>query len=362
MNHEFTQRLVPIMEANGIDAMMVAPSAEMEFLAGFNVYLDERFQALVITAKGESFYLCNILSKDEVEEGGKGAFPIYTWTDNQDFVDVADAILGQYGLKGGRMGVNSTVRAFNLIPVAKKTGIEFVDGKPWLEEIRMIKTPEEMENLRIASQITDDIFPKILSFIRPGLKEIDIRAEMERLFALEGVRLAGDIVASGPNSALPHYFGNQREIQKQDVIVLDYGCSYQGMFSDVTRTVFVGGVTPEQEKVYDIVRRANRAARGQVAEGAYIPHIDQAARGVIEAEGYGQYFTTRLGHGIGYITHEQPEIKATNQRKLEKGMAFSIEPGIYMAGKFGIRIEDIMMVGDIGVEQLNKTTHEIVVL
>lgn len=362
MNSRFIEKLTRMMKDKGVGAMMIAPSEELKFLAGFNVYLDERFQALFVTAEGESFYLCNILSKDEVEEGSGGAFPVFTWTDNQSFVDTTEKVLEKYGLKGKRAGVNSTVRAFNLIPIEKRTGIEFVDGKTWLEEIRMIKTPQEMENLRVASQISDDIFPKILSFIRPGLKEIDIRAEMERLFALEGVRLAGDIVASGPNSALPHYFGNQRVIERQDIIILDYGCSYGGMFSDVTRTVFVGGITPEQEKVYDIVRRANRAARMKVAEGAYIPDIDQAARGLIEAEGYGEYFTTRLGHGIGYITHEQPEIKATNQRKLEKGMAFSIEPGIYMAGKFGVRIEDIMMVGEEGIEQLNTTSHEIVVL
>jgi len=360
-NH-FRERLTRLMREKQVDAMMIAPSEELRFLAGFNVYLDERFQALFLTADGRAFYICNILSRDEVAEGLGEPVPIHTWTDNEDFAAVAARVLGQYGLAGGTVGVNSTVQAFNLIPVAERTGIRFVNGKEWLEEIRIIKTPEEMENLRIAAKLADDILPELLAFIRPGLREIDIRTEMERLFAKRGVRLAGDIVASGPNSALPHYFGNQRVIEEQDVIVLDYGCNYNGMFSDVTRTVFVGGITQEQRTVYEIVRRANRAARQAVREGAYIPDIDAAARDVIAAEGYGEYFTTRLGHGIGYITHEQPEIKAINRRRLETGMAFSIEPGIYMAGKFGVRIEDIMMVGENGPEQLNHTGHEIIVL
>lgn len=113
------------------------------------------------------------------------------------------------------------------------------------------------------------------------------------------MKLAGDIVASGPNSALPHYFGNQRVIEEQDVIVLDYGCSYEGMFSDVTRTVFVGGVTEEQRKVYEIVRRANRAAREAVCEGAFIPDVDAAARDLIAAEGYGEFLPRGWGMGLG---------------------------------------------------------------
>ena len=356
MNERFKERLVRLMREKQVDAMMIAPSEELRFLAGFNVYQDERFQALFLTAKGGAFYICNILSRDEVAEGMGEPIPVHTWTDSEDFAAVAGDVLEEYGLLEGTVGVNSTVRAFNLIPVAERTGIRFVNGKEWLEEIRIIKTPEELENLRIAARIADDIFPELLEFIRPGLREIDIRAEMERLFAARGVKLAGDIVASGPNSALPHYFGNQRVIEEQDVIVLDYGCSYEGMFSDV------GGVTEEQRKVYEIVRRANRAAREAVREGAFIPDVDAAARDLITAEGYGEFFTTRLGHGIGYITHEQPESKATNRRRLERGMAFSVEPGIYMAGKFGVRIEDVVVMGEKGAERLNRTGHEMVVL
>ena len=362
MDHRFRENLIELMNQKGIDAMMIAPSQELRFLAGFTVYLDERFQAMVLTAKGEAFYICNLLSRDEVAEQTQLPMEIYTWTDNENFTEKARDILEKYGLLGGTIGVNTTVPAYHSLLLAQKTGVHFVDGTKWLEEIRIIKTAEEREKLRIASKITDEIFPDILSFIRPGIREIDIRTRMEQLFAERGVKLAGDIVASGSNSALPHYFGNQRIIGEQDVIVLDYGCNYQGIFSDMTRTVFVGGISSEQEKVYHIVEQANRAAREKAVLGAYIPDIDQAARGLIEKEGYGAYFTCRLGHGIGYITHEQPEIKAVNRRNLEEGMAFSIEPGIYMAGKFGIRIEDIILMEKDGPECLNHTSRDIIVL
>ena len=361
-NNRFREKLIDLMNEKGVAAVMVAPSQELRFLAGFSVYLDERFQAMVLTAKGETFYICNLLSRDEVAEQTQIPMEIYTWTDNEDFAEKTAGILQKYGLLGKTIGVNTTVPAYHTLLLAEKTGIRFVDGTKWLEEIRIIKNTEEREKLRVASRITDEIFPDILSFIKPGIREIDVRTRMERLFAEKGVKLAGDIVASGTNSALPHYFGNQRVIGERDVIVLDYGCNYQGIFSDMTRTVFVGGITTEQEKVYRIVARANAEAKAKVALGAYIPDIDQAARGLIEAEGYGEYFTSRLGHGIGYITHEQPEIKAVNRRRLEEGMAFSIEPGIYMAGKFGIRIEDIMLMEKDGPECLNHTTRDIIVL
>lgn len=362
MENIFQERLKEIMKKRGVDAMMVAPSQEFRFLAGFNVYLDERFQAMFLTAEGEFFYICNLLSRDEVAQQTKAGMEIYTWTDNEDFTEIVKVVLEKHRLLKGVIGVNRTISASHVLQLAQKTGIQFVDGNQWLEEIRMIKSQEEMEKLRIAAQITDDIFGQIISFIRPGVKEIDIRTRMEALFLKQGVKLAGDIVASGPNSALPHYFGNQREIQKQDIIILDYGCNYKGMFSDMTRTVFVGNITPEQKRVYQIVEEANHIGKEKAIEGAYIPNVDRAAREVINQAGYGAYFTTRLGHGIGYITHEQPEIKVTNRRHLERGMAFSIEPGIYMAGKFGVRIEDTVLLSVQGAECLNRTTHDIIII
>ena len=199
MDHRFRESLIELMNQKGIDAMMIAPSQELRFLAGFTVYLDERFQAMLLTGKEEAFYICNLLSRDEVAEQTQLPMEIYTWTDNENFTEKARDILEKYGLLGGTIGVNTTVPAYHSLLLAQKTGIHFVDGTKWLEEIRIIKTAEEREKLRIASKITDEIFPDILSFIRPGIREIDIRTRMEQLFAERGVKLAGDIVALGSN-------------------------------------------------------------------------------------------------------------------------------------------------------------------
>ena len=271
MDSRFRESLVELMNQKGIDAMMISPSQELRFLAGFTVYLDERFQAMVLTDKGEAFYICNLLSRDEVAEQTKLPMEIYTWTDNEDFAEKTKEVLEKYNLLGKTIGVNTTVPAYHVLGLAQKLGVRFVDGTKWLEEIRIIKTHEEREKLRKAAKITDDIFPQILSFIHPGIREIDVRTRMEQLFAEKGVKLAGDIVASGSNSALPHYFGNQRVIGEQDVIVLDYGCNYQGIFSDMTRTVFVGGITSHQEKVYGIVKRALEAAKKEAVLGGSGP-------------------------------------------------------------------------------------------
>lgn len=176
---------------------------------------------------------------------------------------------------------------------------------------------------------------------------------------------ADAIVSFGANASYPHYMvsGEGAVLQEKDVLLTDFGCSYHGFQSDMTRTVFIGEPTEEEAKIYDIVLKANLAGEAAVKEGAYIPEIDKAARKVIEDAGYGQYFTTRLGHGIGYQVHESPEIKQSNRRNLEKGMAFSIEPGIYIPGVIGIRVEDIVVINEHGEREiLNKVPKEMKVI
>lgn len=185
---------------------------------------------------------------------------------------------------------------------------------------------------------------------------------MNEIFREKGADEGFTMVCSGPNSSYPHYNDDQRVIQEKDIIVLDWGCKYYNMCADMSRTVFVGGITEEERKVYEIVRASQEAGEKAAVKGAYIPDVDKAAREIIEKAGYGKYFFTRLGHGIGYSVHEAPDIKASNKRYLEEGMVFSIEPGIYIAGNFGIRIENIVAVTKDGNEVLNKASKEIMIL
>ena len=145
-------------------------------------------------------------------------------------------------------------------------------------------------------------------------------------------------------------------------MILDFGCSCEGLYSDMSRTVFVGGITDEQRAVYGIVREAYEAGEAAAVGGAFIPDVDEAARGIIRKAGYGEYFFNRLGHGIGFMVHEAPDIKKNNRRNLLPGMAFSIEPGIYQAGKYGMRIENIVVATKDGNEVLNKASKEIIIL
>jgi Xaa-Pro dipeptidase len=321
----------------------------------------ERFQGFFVKNDGNTFYLCNLLYTEEANIALEGV-AVYSWFDGDIMTESVHKILESEKLTGKTIGVNSTAPAFCVLDIAAKSNVRFVNAKPLLEEMRIIKTAEELENARISASIADKAFDAVVKFIKPGMKEADIKSflfsEMEKL----GGSAPFAIVASGPNSSISHYNGSDRVIESKDLVLLDFGCTDKGMCSDMSRTLFVGGVTEEQRKVYAICRKATEAGEAACFEGAYIPDVDKAARELIDASGYGKFFINRLGHGVGYMIHEAPDIKASNMRKLEKGMCFTIEPGINIPGKFGMRVEDVVAITENGAEILNKSTHELIVM
>ena len=362
MNKNRINALVTEMRKVDLDAMLISPSQEMLFLTGFTPMMCERFQALFITAKAELFYVCNRLYYDELKQAYHEELPIYFWTDGEDMAETVCQSLKDHNLLEKNIGVNSTAQAFNLVDIATACQVIFTNGLAVLEEARIIKTEQEIVALKQAALITDKAFEQVLTYIKPPMKEEDVSAYLKSKMEEAGGSTPWALVACGPNSSYPHYVGNQRVIAEQDILIMDFGCSYQGLCSDMTRTVFVGGITDRQKEIYDIVAKANEAGERQALDGAYIPDVDKAARNIIEEAGYGEYFFTRLGHGIGYMIHEAPDIKKNNRRHLQPGMAFSVEPGIYLADEFGIRIEDIVLVTKQGNEVLNKASKEIIIL
>ena len=361
MRKIFIDRLVSLMKTNNMDAVLVCPSEELRFLVGFTPMMCERFQGLFIKSSGDFFYVCNYLYVGELESALKG-IKIHSWFDGEFMTEVVYKILEKEGLIGKTIGVNSTAPAFNVLDIAEKTNIKFVSARPLLEEIRIIKTEEEINNLRIAASIVDKVFEDAIKFIKPGMKEDDIRAFLfSGMTKLGGAEPEG-IVATGPNSSYGHYLGGDRVVEAQDVVLLDFGCTYKGMWSDMSRMIFVGGISDENRKIYELCRKSTEAAEAACFEGAFIPDIDKAARDIIDNAGYKDNFDHRLGHGIGYMIHEGPDIKASNPRKLEKGMAFSIEPGVNIPGKVGMRVEDIVAITDKGAEVLNKATHDLIIV
>ena len=361
MKKEFTNKLAMLMEKEGMDAVLVCPSEELTFLIGFSPAMCKRFQGLFIKKDGTCFYVCNLIYTTELEDTIKG-MKIYSWFDGEVMAEGVHKFLQAEGLVGKTIGVNFSVPAFNILDIAERSNIKFKNAKLLIEEMRVIKTDEELENLRISASIVDKVFTQLIGFIKPGMTEAEIKGFMLDQMQKHGGTKPWAIVARGPNSSYPHYCSTDGVVEKQDVILFDFGCVYGNMFSDMSRMIFVGGITDEQRKVFETCQKATKAGEDACFEGAFIPDIDKAARDVVEAAGYGEYFYTRLGHGIGYMVHESPDIKASNPRKLEKGMSFTIEPGINVPGKFGMRIEDVVAITKNGVEILTKSTHELVVI
>lgn len=363
-NTKYFNKLLSVMKKDNVDAMLIAPSTDLQFLMGFSPHMDERFQGLFILNNGRYFYIVPKLNREEIESVlGKDAC-IYAWDDGEGYLGKVKNGFTDFDLISKTIGVNSSTRGVNILDIKETLEVNFINGNEILEEIRIIKDEEEIENLKKAAQLADEVFNDIIKFIRPGIQERDIKDKIEELFMEKGADglSFNTIVASGPNSSKPHYNAYSRYIQEKDVIILDFGCKYKGLCSDMSRTVFVGGISDEEKEIYDIVYRSNEAGEKFVKEGIAAESVDKVSRDIIKNAGYGEYFINRLGHGIGYSVHEAPDIKGGNKRILEKGMAFSIEPGIYIPGKFGMRIEDIVVIGKNGPEVINKSSKEIIIV
>lgn len=346
-----------------MDAMLVCPSEELVFLTGFSPMMCERFQGLFIKADGNCFYVCNLLYAGELRNAFKEEVPVYTWFDGDGMVETVKSILKEQGLEGKTIGVNSSAQAFNILELMDNAGVTFHNGKPLLEEMRIIKTHEELDNLRQAAKIADSAFSDVINFIKSGMKEQEVRDFFHKHMEKDGGYDCWSIVASGPNSSYPHYSDSERTIQKGDAIVLDFGCVYNGMYSDMSRTVFVDEVSDRLRKLYEIVDESNAAGEKAAKEGVLACDVDKAARDILEKYGYAETLINRVGHGIGYMIHEAPDIKKCNPRKLERGMCFSVEPGIYIAGDVGMRIEDIVIINENGeTEVLNKSSRKLIIV
>ncbi|SHJ54818.1 M24 family metallopeptidase [Paramaledivibacter caminithermalis] len=364
LNKKYIDKLIGIIKDEKLDAMFIAPSEDLEFLMGFSPHMDERFQGLFITKDGQLFYIVPKLNREEILDTLGNNGKVFDWGDGEGFLGVLAKSFEEYNLLYKTIGVNGTARAVNMLDIKTKLEVDLKNGKQILEELRIIKSGEEIEKLRVAAKMADDVFEQLVEFIKPGILERDIKDKIGELFmemGADGLSFE-PIVASGPNSSKPHYNKDSRVIEEKDIIILDFGCKYKGLCSDMSRTVFVGDISKEEKKIYDIVYRANEAAEKYVKEGVAAESVDKVARNIIKEEGHGEHFLNRVGHGIGYSVHEAPYIKGGNERKLQKGMAFSIEPGIYIPGKFGMRIEDIVVISEKGVEILNKAPKEIIVI
>lgn len=229
----------------------------------------------------------------------------------------------------------------------------------------MVKDEGEINILREAAAITDSCFYHLLKFIRPGITEWDIAIEIETYYKKNGCTACSfdSIVASGSASSMPHYMPSMdKKIKAGEILLIDMGCMYKGYNSDLTRTVFIGKIDNSLEKIYNIVLEAQGKALNAVRAGIETCELDNAARSVIADYGYGENFGHGLGHGVGIEIHEMPAVKKSGSIKLKKNMVITIEPGIYIPGSGGVRIEDMVLVNSGGCEVLTKCSKELIVI
>jgi Xaa-Pro dipeptidase len=357
------KKITELMVRINAEVYMVGPSSGLEYLTGINPHPDERFKGLFILKDGRHFYVAPELYYEETRELLGESEHIIIWSDTDGFLSAIKKADDKYEFKGKVIAVNDGILAINMLDIAEAIGTKFINGNSILEDIRVSKTEEEKDCMRKAARIADEVVEETINYIKPGLLERDIAKKIEELFAKHGVGLSfSSIVASGPNTSKPHYTGDSRVIQDQDIIIIDTGCRYKGYCSDISRTIFVGEPTKEQRKIFEICVKATTTGEMTARKGVTAEEVDIAARNVIKDAGYGDYFLNRTGHGIGVAVHEAPYIKTGNKQILDNGMCFSIEPGIYLTGKFGMRVENIVLIENGKAEILNKVTKEIIIV
>ncbi len=238
--------------------------------------------------------------------------------------------------------------------------IELIPTHSLVEDKRQIKDVVEIVKLRKAAQITALALVHIKQFLVPGVKEIEVVGELERFIRYQGARVSAFdiIVASGPNSSQPHHLSGERKLKTNEPVLIDLGVDYQGYKSDLTRVLFLGKINILLRKVYDIVLQAQELAIKRIHPGAEMAEIDRVAREYITAKGYGKFFTHNLGHGFGLEVHEAPHLSGRESSAILPGMTFTVEPGVYLPGKFGIRIEDMVLITNKGCEVISGAIHK----
>ncbi len=350
-----------------LDAIALLPGSNLQYLTGISFHLMERPIILFRAVDKQSILIVPELEKAKVEASGIGA-ELFTY--GEDTASRSEAIshaIASMGERIKRVGVEPMGMRFHELSMLQElaTSWEIISAAEPLAKLRLMKTEAEVEFMRQAVTIAENALLETLPLIRSGMTERELESEL--ILQLHRAGSEPDlpfapVVASGPNSALPHASPSSRKLVAGELLILDWGARVGGYISDLTRTFAIEQLDQELETVHLIVQQANDAGRDAVAPGATCGSIDQITRNVIEAAGYGDYFIHRTGHGIGLETHEEPYIVADSHMKLETGMTFTIEPGIYLPGKGGVRIEDNIVVTERGGESMSHIDRALTIV
>lgn len=349
----------------GLDYILISKPSNIFYFTGIKIEPYERFAGLILYAANDTSYF--IIPELEKGTPTKASLTEITYGDNEDpFLELAK-VTGKYD----SLGIEKSYLTLETLENIKQNGTgvtSFHDIGTLIDEMRMIKDDDELEAIATASQLTDNILKKVMVVITTGITEKEIKFELLRNIAqIEGS--TGEAfsiqVSSGPNSSKPHGVTGNRKLIKGDAVVIDFGINFKHYKSDMTRTFLIGKPNHEMEAIYQVVREAQQKAIDIIEPGIPIYDIDRTAREIIQNNGYGEYFTHRIGHGLGIDIHEIPSINNKNKELVKKGMVFSVEPGIYLPGLGGVRIEDSVAVVNNGCRVLNhfpKAIEDITIL
>jgi Xaa-Pro aminopeptidase len=348
------KRAAEALAAEGLDALLVSRMTNIRYLTGFS-----GSAGFLVLTRDDAQLVVDFRYKEQTERETDGlridssAAPPRLWPTLCS--ELGRAAFNAVGIEGHMLTVAQLDDLVGHIPS------QVIVTANLIESLRRVKDPQEHELLRDAARLADAVFAEVCNLVEPGMTENDVAGEVERLQRRQGSERSAAplIVASGERSALPHGVATQREIGPGDPVMFDLSPVLGGYRADLTRTIYLGPPSDEFERVYAIVRGALEDARSAVRAGLRASAIDTVARDRIAAAGYGDFFNHSLGHGVGLDQHEQPLLSPTSDDVLDEGMVVTIEPGIYLPGRFGVRIEDVVVVTHAGCDVLTTSDHDL---
>ncbi len=350
-------RLRTVFSKKGLDALWILGPENRRYLSGFSasdIHITESSGSLLI-GKDYAFLITDpryeIQAKEEVPD-----FEIKLVKD--DILDQICRIISETGAK--KIGFEENYLSYGTYrKIKEKVSLELIPVEGIVEELRRIKEGCEIELIKKAAKMASEIMDEVISWIRPGISEKEVELRIRELAYRKGAEDLSfqPIVASGKNSALPHASPSEKKLLPHEPIIIDMGVKVEGYCSDITRTVFIDGPDEEFRKIYSVVDEAKKKAISFVKPGMRTDKLDGIARDVIKGAGFGDFFTHGLGHGVGLAVHEAPRISRSDPTILEQGMVITIEPGIYLPGKGGVRIEEMVIVEEGGHEIITKTEY-----
>ncbi|NLJ31144.1 MAG: aminopeptidase P family protein [Clostridiales bacterium] len=357
MKQDRVERVLKKLSGRGLSQMVVCDPAAIFYLTGRWVEPGERLFALYLSRKGNHRILINRLFTVPEDLGVEKIW----FSDTDDSIGLLNRCIDHREA----LGIDKNMPARFLLPLMKLgAAVQYLESSDCVDGVRACKDEEERERMREASRLNDLAMAEFSRHVRPGMTELQLAASMEEIYrglGAEGFSFP-PLVGFGKNAAVGHHEPDNTVLRDGDCVLLDVGCRKNGYCADMTRTFFFRSVSDRHRKIYEIVRRANEAAEAMIRPGVQFREIDRAARSVIEEAGFGEQFTHRLGHSIGIEVHEVGDVSCANTEEVRPGMTFSIEPGVYVQGDVGVRIEDLVLVTETGCEVLNHFTKELTVL